>query len=55
MSSFPNSSRLLKGRIVLIDPDSGAISRIITLQYDPVTVTRTLQIQAQYLAERPMS
>jgi hypothetical protein len=55
MSSFPNSSRLLKGRIVLIDPDSGAISRIITLQYNPDTVAGTLQIQAQNLPERRMS
>jgi len=46
MSSFPNSPRLLKGGIVLIDPDTGAISRIITLQYNPDTLTRTLQIQS---------
>lgn len=46
MSSFPNSPRLLKGGIVLIDPDSGSIVRIITLQYNPDTLSRTLQIQA---------
>lgn len=46
MSSFPNSPRLLKGGIVLVDPDSGAISRIVTLQYNPDSVTRTLQIQS---------
>lgn len=46
MSSFPNSPRLLKGGIVLIDPDSGALQRIIALQYNPDTLTRTLQIQS---------
>ena len=46
MSSFPNSPRLLKGGIVLIDPASASIVRIITLQYNPDTLSRTLQIQA---------
>jgi hypothetical protein len=46
MSSFPNSPRLLKGGIVLIDPVSASIVRIITLQYNPDTLSRTLQIQA---------
>lgn len=45
MSSFPNSPRLLKAGIVLMDPDTGAISRIVTLQYNPDTLSRTLQIQ----------
>ena len=45
MSSFPNSPRLLKGGIVLVDPDSGAVQRIISLQYNPDTLTRSLQIQ----------
>jgi hypothetical protein len=46
MSSFPNSPRLLKGGIVLIDPDSSAVKRVITLQYNPDTLSRTLQIQS---------
>ena len=46
MSSFPGSPRLLKGGIVLLDPASGAVLRIITLQYNPDTLTRTLQIQS---------
>ncbi|MEP7343052.1 MAG: hypothetical protein ABI977_35320 [Acidobacteriota bacterium] len=46
MTTFPNSPRLLKGGIVLIDPDSGAVGRIITLQYNPETLTRSLQIKA---------
>lgn len=45
MSSFPNSPRLLKGGIVLIDPDSSAVPRIITLQYNPDTLSRTLQVK----------
>jgi len=43
MSTFPGSPRLLKGGLVLIDPATSAVERIITLQYNPDTVTRTLQ------------
>ena len=46
MSTFPNSPRLLKGGIVLIDPDTSAVLRVIALQYNPETLSRTLQIQA---------
>jgi hypothetical protein len=46
MSAFPNSPRLLKGGIVLIDPTTAAIQRIITLQYNPDTLTRSLQAQS---------
>jgi hypothetical protein len=45
MSSFPGSPRLLKGGIVLVDPDTAAVQRIITLQYNPDTLTRALQVQ----------
>jgi hypothetical protein len=45
MTTFPNSPRLLKGGIVLIDPENGNVQRIITLQYNPETITRTLQVQ----------
>jgi hypothetical protein len=45
MSSFPASPRLVKGGLVLLDPDSGAIRRVISLQYNPDTLTRTLQAQ----------
>ena len=41
MSSFPGSPHLLKGGIVLLDPDTGAVQRIIALQYNPNTLTRT--------------
>jgi hypothetical protein len=45
MSTFPNSPRLLKGGIVLLDPETAAVRRIISLQYNPDTLTRSLQIQ----------
>lgn len=42
-STFPGSPRLLKGGLVLADPASGAVLRVITLQYNPDTITRSLQ------------
>src|SRR5678815_1712997 len=45
MSTFPNSPKLLKGGIVLVDPETAAVRRIISLQYNPDTLTRSLQIQ----------
>jgi hypothetical protein len=46
MTSFPGSPKLLKGGIVLVDPDSGAVRSAIALQYNPDTLTRSFQIQA---------
>lgn len=46
MTTFPGSPRLLKGGIVLLDPTSGAVRRIIALQYNPDSISRTLQVQA---------
>jgi len=43
--SSPISPRLLKGGIVLIDPDSGTVQRVIVLQYNPDTLTRSFQIK----------
>ena len=45
MTTFPGSPRLLKGGIVLINPDTSAVQRIIPLQYNPDTLTRTLQVK----------
>jgi len=45
MSSFPNSPRLLKGGIVLVDPTTSIVQRIIALQYNPDTISRILQVQ----------
>jgi len=44
--TYPRSPRLIKGGIVLLDPTSGAIRRVIALQYNPDTLSRTLQVQA---------
>jgi hypothetical protein len=46
ISSFPNSPKILKGGIVLMDPDSTVIQSVIALQYNPDNLTRSLQIQA---------
>jgi hypothetical protein len=46
MSTFPNSPKLLKGGIVLIDAENGRVARIISLQYNPESLTRSLQVQA---------
>ena len=45
MTTFPGSPRLIKGGIVLLDPVSGAVQRVIALQYNPETLTRTLTPQ----------
>jgi hypothetical protein len=45
MTNFPGSPRLIKGGIVLLDPDTSAVQRIIALQYNPDTLTRTLQVK----------
>jgi hypothetical protein len=44
--STPLAPRLLKGGLVLLDPDSSAVVGIITLQYNADSMTRTLQPQA---------
>jgi hypothetical protein len=45
MTSFPNSPKLIKGGIVAIDAESSAVRRIIALQYNPESLSRTLQVQ----------
>ena len=45
MSTFPRTPRILKGGIVLLDPQTAAIQRVIALQYNPDSVTRSLQVQ----------
>ena len=45
MSSFPGSPYIIKGGIVLINPVTAAVERIISLQYNPDTLSRTLQVQ----------
>jgi hypothetical protein len=45
MAGFSNSPRLLKGGIVLIDATTAQVLRVIALQYNSDSVTRTLQLQ----------
>jgi hypothetical protein len=46
MTTFPGAPKLLKGGIALVDPASGRLLRVISLQYNPETLTRSMQIQA---------
>jgi len=46
MTTSPDSPRILKGGLVLLDPVSSAVSRVIVLQYNPDSLSRTLQAQA---------
>lgn len=45
MTGLTRSPRLLKGGIILIDPTSGAVQRVIALQYNPDLLTRSLTPQ----------
>jgi hypothetical protein len=47
MSTFPGSPRILKGGIVLLDPDQFTVlpNGVIVLQYNPDTLSRTLKIK----------
>ncbi|MGB9178151.1 MAG: hypothetical protein WCB68_02810 [Pyrinomonadaceae bacterium] len=46
MTTFPGSPRIIKGGLVLIDPETAQVQRVITLQYNPDTLTRSLQIKS---------
>jgi hypothetical protein len=46
MTTFPSSPKLLKGGLILTDPETSAVKRIILLKYNPDTLARSLQIQA---------
>ena len=47
MTAFPGSPRILKGGLVLLDPDTFAVlpNGIIVLQYNPDSLSRTLKIK----------
>ena len=48
MTGFPGSPKLFRGGIVLLDPTEkkgGSSKGVIVLQYNPDTLTRTLQVQ----------
>jgi hypothetical protein len=42
----PLSPRLIKGGIVTMDPDTSVVLSVIALQYNPDSLSRSLQIQA---------
>ncbi len=46
MTTFSNSPKLVKGGLVLIDPESYQVKRVIPLQYNPASLSRSFQIQA---------
>ena len=46
MTTFPRSPRILKAGIVLLNATSSAIDRIISLQYNPGSLSRSLKGQA---------
>ncbi len=45
MTGYSQSPRIIKGGIVLVDPASAKVRRVIALQYNPDTLARTLQPQ----------
>ena len=44
-SPSPDSPKILKGGIALIDNETGHVVRLIALQYNPETLTRSVQIK----------
>jgi hypothetical protein len=45
MTTFPGSPRLVKGGLALLDPTTGTVLHVLPLQYNPDTLTRTLQVK----------
>lgn len=45
MSTFPNSPKLIKGGLVLIDAETAKVLRVISLQYNADSLTRKFQSQ----------
>ncbi len=45
MSTFPGSPRLLKGSLIGVDP-LNSLGSVVVFQYNPDTLSRTLQPQA---------
>ncbi len=45
MSTFPRSPRKLSAGLVILSPASGAVRRVIALQYNPDSLSRSLQVQ----------
>ena len=45
MTTHPNTPKLIKGGIVLLDPETVQVKEVIALQYNPETMSRSFQIQ----------
>jgi hypothetical protein len=45
VTSFPNSPHLVRGGIVVVHAPTGSVKRVIALQYNPDSISRTLQVQ----------
>ena len=45
MTGFTRSPRLVKGGLVMLDATSGALQRVVAMQYNPDALTRSLQLQ----------
>lgn len=45
MSTFPNSPKLLKAGLVVMSPGGTRVRRVISLQYNPDSLSRTYQVQ----------
>ena len=45
MSTFPGSPKLVKGGLVLLDPESSAVQRVVVLQYNPDSLSRSFQVR----------
>lgn len=46
MTAFPGSPRLLRAGVVLIDPQSAVVQRIIPFQYNPDALSRSFQVRS---------
>jgi hypothetical protein len=45
MTTSPDAPHILKGGLVLLDPVTSNVMRVIVLQYNPDSLSRTLQVQ----------
>ena len=45
MTTSPDAPHILKGGLVLLDPVTSMVTRVIVLQYNPDSLSRTLQVQ----------
>jgi hypothetical protein len=46
MTTFPGSPRVVRGGLVMLDPSSAQVRRVVVLQYTPESLSRSLQVQA---------